>query len=562
MRPGSTRSNLSAAATFAGLWTGFAVLYLSLRSNQYTAVDGALRCLAVYWRRPPYIGSNNHLLYPADVYAWTAFLKSIGATWNSPVAFIRSVQAMNAIFGAGAAALVYLLVRRVSSSAGCAIVSAGIYGISHAVLMHAANSAEPVVGLFFSLLATMLAIEGIAGTGFIYLLSAGFTLALALANYESMVLVGPSIFLMALFLPATVNTPSDIGLTTFDPPASFKEAARRSKRLVAMGTGFLAGVALIYGGAYYSAGVDSPRAMAVKFFRMGGEPKVYGGWSLSKVVNFPIGMIGNLAAVLPQDYGGLRLLFRDRNILSLALILMIAAILIAAAAIIMPELARRRRRSGPSWAICMISAFGAAIVFFPNFYWDPIYDKLWLQPLALMVAAGGIAAGKIGGTARRALSAVAALLIASELAFNLPAAWNAHHSSTRCIEDAQAVARIIRPKDKVVADFDFVSSLWLGLYNTEPSRALLFPAESPAVSVPTLARWKDRCAAEGCVIFFIGLLNQSRKEWTAFLGNHVGVPYEALASYRSDAKPVLRFSCEEGYLRAFTPARPVGGRHQ
>jgi hypothetical protein len=50
-----------------GLLIALAILFVVLRTRQYLAVDGATRCLSVYWHASPKSGDNNHLLYLVNV---------------------------------------------------------------------------------------------------------------------------------------------------------------------------------------------------------------------------------------------------------------------------------------------------------------------------------------------------------------------------------------------------------------------------------------------------------------------------------------------------------------
>jgi hypothetical protein len=540
-----------------GVWIVFAFVYLTLRSNQFTAVDGALRSMQVYWRRPPYIGSNNHLLYPANVYAWSEFLKALGARWNSPVEFVRLIQAMNALFGAGAVALVYLLIRRMTGVNAPAMAGALIFGISHTVLMHAANSAEPVVGLFVSLAAAAIAIEGISRNKIGWLMLSGFLLALALANYESMFLIAPSLFLMAALLSGPDCMPEELPFSRLDFPSNLDEAAIRLKRAFAMAAGFFIGLIAIYGTAFHCAGIHSPHAMILRFLSMGGGRRVYGGWSISKAVNFPVGFIGNLFGILPRNYGGLRQMLKEDRFARLTLISALGAVLAATTVTIYSSLIRKAGKFAPRLTVRILLGVGAAFIFFPNVYWDPIYNKLWLQPLAVIVVFAAVLADQLEGWRYKAAAVMSALIIAGEGAINLPRAWAAHTQPTACLEDARAVANLVRPTDKVIADFDPVSTLWLSLYDDQPSRSLMFPAENPSVSLPTLRDWTNQCAMSGCRIVFINVLNQSRSTWNGFLGNRVGVPYDALDDYRLAAKPLLTFSCDQGSLREVSPESVV-----
>lgn len=554
MKPRFDFARLKLFAAFSGIWLGFAVIYLSLRTNQYTDVDGALRCLTIYWRRPPYVGPNNHLLYPANVYAWTRLLKALGFSWSGPESFIRSVQAMNAIFAAGAVALVYLLIRRLTGAGLIAIVCTLIYGTSRAVLIHATNSAEPVVGLFVSLVAAALAIEGLVRAKLSLLVFSGAGLALALANYESMFLIAPLGFVLSMIWPERSKTRGEINFDELRIPSRFNDFARRSIRGFAMGAGILIGVVAIYGSAYRAIGVTTPGQMLRRFTQMGGSPKVYGGFSLSKAVNFIVGLTGNVVAVLPPDYQGLRrLLLQDGNLTRISLMTSVGVIIFAIVVVGSLQLVPRRGRPGPSRSALTLLVGAFFCAFLPVFYWDPIYDKLWLQPLALATIVAGLASSRANGASVRIFALLAGALLIFEIIVNIPLILRGHARKTECLDDARAVAGIVRPGDKVIADFDPVSTLWAGLYNENPSRVLVFPAVRPSESISTVARWEMRCAIVGCRLLFINLLDQTEQGWQAFLGSRVGVPYQALSNYRDDSKTLLQFTCEQGSLREFLP---------
>jgi len=163
----------------------------SVTSNKYTSVDGTLNCLTVYWRRSPSLDGNNHLLYPANVLLWSHFVSLIGFHARDPIAFLHTIAAMNAVCAAGSVALVNLIVWRFTRAWKLSLFTAVGYGLSWALLVHATNSAQPVVGLFISLLATLLVTEGLAREHHALLFVGGVLLALALANYESMFLLAP-----------------------------------------------------------------------------------------------------------------------------------------------------------------------------------------------------------------------------------------------------------------------------------------------------------------------------------------------------------------------------------
>ena len=79
----------------------FLTLFLSFRSKQYTAVDGALRCLEVYHRQSIFFLGNNHLLYPANIFLWSRALDLIGLKASNVFEYLSASQAMNCTAAAG-----------------------------------------------------------------------------------------------------------------------------------------------------------------------------------------------------------------------------------------------------------------------------------------------------------------------------------------------------------------------------------------------------------------------------------------------------------------------------
>jgi hypothetical protein len=524
----------------AALWLLFSAAYILLLSNQYTAVDGALRCLTVYWHRPPFFGPNNHLLYPVNIWLWSHFAAEVGISAHNPAAFLHIAAALNAICAGGSVALVYALVRQLTDDGRISLFASLVYAMSWAVVLHATSSSEPVVGLFASLIAVLFTIAGLSRERSAPLFVGGVCLAFALANYESMFLVAPLLYLLCLVWPP--RTSSDRDHWSLLP----------LRRMLATVVGTFAGVIAIYGAAYYAMGITTPHHVLQAFFQIGGEPEVYAGFRLAKLANLPAGLVNNLIDLLPADYHGIRWLLLSGNGASAAAALCV--FVLAASALLIPaRFAAKLCRTRSTIVLAAVCCAGFLFELFPLFYWDPMYSKLWLQPLALLAVLGGVLATRINGARARRYGGLILLIIGLEIIVNLPRAVSAHFEPTKCLDDALRVTKLIGAHDKVVTDFDPVSSLWMGFYDSDPARTLLFPAVAASISLPTLERWTLECERSGCRIMFVALLDQPRHVWEAFLGEHVKVHYDALGWYRRSSRSIQQFSCEEGSLRAYEP---------
>ncbi len=247
----------------------FLFLFLALRTRAYLAVDGALRCLNVFFAGERYHG-NNHMLYPFWIGMWAKVNALLGLRASDAFQFIAMSQAMNAFLAAGCIACLYHLIRAIAGLKG-ALLGTLLFSFSTALTLHATNSAEVLPGLFFALLALVILAVGMERSNSLVLALAGGVLAVALASYEAMGTAAGAAVLVCCFWPR-----SAIGQKRFSLPW----------RLIYVGAGGLAGVILVYGAAYADQGIPF-RKMPHQFFSLGGAPEVYGGFRPSNFVNLP-----------------------------------------------------------------------------------------------------------------------------------------------------------------------------------------------------------------------------------------------------------------------------------
>ena len=179
----------------------FSLIFILLGSKQYVAVDGAVRCLDVYYSQKLFTHSNNHLLYPVNVYFWHQFLAAFGIYADGPIEYLRLTQMMNAVAAAGCLAILYCLTYAATSSRGISLGVTIGYGLSNAFFSHATNSAEPMVGLWWSFLAIGLTALALKTQRRWLLFVSGALFALAMASYQSMILLSPAAAALCLTSP-------------------------------------------------------------------------------------------------------------------------------------------------------------------------------------------------------------------------------------------------------------------------------------------------------------------------------------------------------------------------
>jgi hypothetical protein len=519
--------------TTAGLFSFFLTLYTVFRTNQYTAVDGALRCLSVFWNRHLFFDENNHLLYPVWVLLWTGLVERIGLSLSNAFEFIRMTQAFNALMAAAAIALLYSILEALTTYR-IAVLCSLVFGFSAAVVRHATNSAEPMPGLFFCLLGIRLLISGLGRDRWAHLLIGGLCFAVAMASYQAMGTIAGVGAFMCIW-SATV---------THKPNEAFRAGALG---LTWIALGGLLGVIAIYGFAYSYQQVP-PHEMVGHFLSLT-EAHVYGGLSISRILNVPMGFIRNSLGGLPGDYAGIRssLLQHPMRSIWIPFVMLELAMLSLTVALVAKALLRIGR--GSTRILGAVAGGACLLIAFPLIYWDPLYDKLWLLPLAVAAAMAAISLRPdvLPPGRRQLLGALILCLLIAQLGINVPTMVESHADATPHLSDAEDLSKRVGTGDWVVLDFDDVSALWFAFWGHDKN-VLLLPASTITQAKEWLSSSKQECANGKARIFFVGVLDQDRKTWDAFLGERVGIPYSLFDEYRTHARVLTRYPFEKSVV--------------
>jgi hypothetical protein len=500
-------------------------LFLVLGTHRYLDVDGALDCLSVYWRNKPLLGENNHLLFLSEVYAWSRLTALLGVRPQDPLAFLRSVQAMNAIFAGASLALFYVVVSRVVSNRVIGLIATIVYGFSNGFVLHATNSSQPVIGLFLSLASVAVVASGLEVSSRIRLWFGGALLIAAMASYESMVLIGPA----------------EVVLVWGWHP----DRGRRD--LAWFLGGCAAGAAGIYLPAYASSAGTSSE-MWTRFLQIGGAPQIYSGFSLSKVANVPVGLATSLVTCVPTGYAGIRALSRRRDIWTLW-----TSIVVAATA---GWMALTAFRLSSSWAglnrrrrlIIVSAAVGLLFDVFPAIFWTPVYEKLWLQPLAVIIFLSAVgwehARRERLGYTRFVPEAVLLLTI---VGLGLATAIRTHRSSTPCLDAARDLARVLGRQDLLVAGWTPTAQLYSAIL-TDGAREFDVPVTAireGAQATGLLYQRVEATRKQAGNVYFLEILDLPKSSWDAFIARS-GLQYDSLEPFRRCARPIATFSCGGG----------------
>ena len=361
------------------------------------------------------------------------------------------------------------------------------------------------------------------------MIPAGLLLALAMASYQSMVFIGVACGLVALLWPAEgEQTASRI----------------RIDRAAVLALSFLAGTLLIYGACYWLAGAHTLQQVREVFFTVPAKD-VYGGLSIAKAMNLPVGLANAVVVSIPHDYEGLRWLFRTQHFWIARTLMTVAVI----AVVFLWSSFRKAGASVPAWLrpftiACWSSlALGLGL----QFYWQPLYDKLWLQPLWILALLAFTRSAFVARLSRVSKFALAGLAVAG-VALNLGAAIHSARGPWPNFDEANRVATLIGPNDFVITDWSSVALLYGRIWAGD-ARSMDFPTTTCARVSTGLHEMEKRISAtraRGGNVYFLGTLDLTESVWEPFLGEHCGVPYASVQTYREQARTVAQFRSDGG----------------
>lgn len=517
----AARPLLAAALVFVM----FACFFLALRSSDIGAVDGAVRCLEVFRRGRIFFHENNHLLYPVNVLVWTRFLSHLGLRASNPAEFYALAQTMNCVVAAGCLAMIFYLSLSLFSSFGLALGLVLGYGFSKAFLLHATNSAEPVVGLFWSLLGMCFASILVKRGSHLSVILSALCFSLAMATYQSMIFLAPAA--IALIWQ---------GGYFRDGGAFFSRA-----RLFELGEFILTGVvacAVLFGWAYWHQGLRSPDELIGRFFAHG-DARVYLSLTMGKLLNMPVGLVRNIFPVLSY-FAGIRGLLTGPKFSLISFLLVLASTFAFLLAALRRLIAGWSSLAAPVRAATVAAAVGFAFTLIPALVWDPQYDKLWLQPLACLafLVASSRMVPDLDGRGRSPLSKVLQVLLLSGLAMNLVWLTHSHYTKTSEMSEAQRLAGVIGARDLLVGDWDEISTLY-GYGWSADGRFISFPTEAVLHGFDSVAQLREairRTQRIGGRVYFLSLLDMPRATWNSSLGARCGVPYSEMDFYREHSR--------------------------
>lgn len=511
-----------------------AAAFLALRSRDFFSVDGSLRCLSIYRSPSLQFHANNHMLYPVNVLVWTRLLAAFGFKPVDPPEFVVSVEAMNCLAAAGILAILSWLILRVTGSRALGVWIPVALGLSAAFLAQATNANEPMVAVFWSVLAIRFAVSSASGNRIWPVLVSGFLLVLAMASYRSAILLWPA---AAVILMGDVLT---------EPSGQIPTAGRWRRLAWFVAASAIAGVA-IFGWAYWWQGA-APSQFAMRFLQQQ-DARAYLSFSGAKVLNGVLGLVRNCFFVLPEFVGMRNLLAGPKR--PILLVGALCGAVVVSLIFCGYELLSSRKKLNRGQQIGALASFvGFLFSMLPVLVWDPHYGKLWLQPLICLSVLAAIALNRFikrGGWVSAA-TMTAGILFLLGVAYNL--SWAVHAREFKSYEFAQLseLEQLIGSQDFVVEDWNSLSLLY-GLLQGNRGNSLSFIDEAVAHgagAVSELDQNVARTRALGGRVFFVGLLDLPKPTWDSFLDRRCGVKYEQLGRYREAAHLEARWVTRSG----------------
>lgn len=474
--------------------------YLLFNSHCYDG-DG-LRNLPWNWGDFT-MGGNNHFLTSFWYWSWWQWVH--GCSGPSFEEKMHWLAVLNAILGALSVCLVMDLVFLQTRKHGSALLTGLLLAISAAFFYHSTQTTEPMIGLFWFLLSWRLLVSKQCSNTAVTVLSA-VCLAVSVASYQSFVLGG-------------------LGLAIL----SWSNA---KKGVTWMFTVTVVGV-FLFAGAAYGRGAENAHAVLQQIFeRPGAELSgVWGGWRLDRLPGIPMGMAQAICPWLPQPWLGWRTSGPTLSSAQLAKFFLIVFATFGAMAYVTLRLLLQKplQRS----AVAVIAIFLGGMI--APYYFDTCYYKMWLLPLAAFSVMVGCLFSIRPFVRRVAVGMCLVIFV-----WNWFAVYEKNHR--RDNPQARAVAKLeqsLRPDDLLVCDGWDHSGAFRAKNPRQPGLMLL---DFDGKNLTRLTRTFYKTWNNGGRVFFFGVLDIERHQWTLSIGKWGGWDYDMFADFRTQSRLVFRGS--------------------
>lgn len=502
----------------------FSALFMTFKSESLEAVDGAGRAFGVLDRDTPTIHGNNHMLFEVNL---DAFHKMVGVFAEDPktrMDFYKRSSLLNSLTGAAAIVLAFLIGLELMGNLRAALFGSLLTGLSISFSLHATNPNEPMPGIFLSCLALYLCLR----SNWLLIVLAGGFFAYSMACYQSMAAFGPAAAI-ALFWPKDGQS------------LRFSNTLKPALLL----TSFLLFTVLIYTWAYSQfLGISNLSEAAERFKEMHGkgDKGIWGAPTLADLVRIVHSWPTQVFALPFSGFRETYLVAEDSK-LELLKYLVLAGTTYGLMALgfvyFWSEIKMRAAGALRNFAIICSMIF---IPLLAAFYWDPHYNKLWIQPSIglLMLSSAWVDSNRIKIPWKTYyIPAFAVLLLI----------WNLKEKIIPNAIGNDELVSTLEIWDQSIPEDAAVIVEWNkeGIYFSRlfPAKRDFFYLSSEAVyssEKEVITSIHSKHDDPNKKLYFIGLLHLDEREWEPFLGDQLQLRYESFEPFRKNAERVSESS--------------------
>lgn len=450
------------------LFLGLAMWFLWLHARHY---DGDAIKNAVWNRSGPGIATVNHPYPGVWFWVWWKVGESFVATdFDSRMAWI---EALNALLGAGAAALAASSLIAFGVRLPIAVGSALLMSLTHAWFYHSTQSTEPIMAQFWMMLSVRF-LAAIPKHGVSAVIGSAAAWAIAVGAYQSYILGGLGLFWII--------------------------CRERKHILPWLITAAIIGTSLYVIAAIGSGARDVRGVIGYITHKPDGE--YWGFIRPSALLQLPFGLANALTPPWPvtRDWPGLRMGWAGLSGFEKGVTALIVGLtmLVAAAVAVL-------RVPGPAGRV----KTGLVVVFlcgmFAPFYLLPYYNKLWLLPLG----AFGLAAGLTANAYRRG-GLILGILFVLVVGRNFQQTYFQRNRLDNPINrGAIALESTIGPKDLLISDGWDASNVYNVRNPGRPNFRLIYMK----VSLENLNERMAEARKNGGKVYIFGLLEKTPEQF-------------------------------------------------
>lgn len=507
------------------------LVYSSFPSNQYTAVDGNLRCLpymnATKWQ----LHWNHHMLYPVNVMLWSRVISLLfDVKPTNPFDFIRTIELMNSFFASIGVAMFFLILKRVTSNLTISILGSCALFFSHAFIVNAVNSNEPMIGFTVGLLSIIFAYLWVSSGRIFFAFFSALSLSLSALIYQSMSLIAPAIVVF-------------VGLSSVKNGDTF---VARNVFLYLFFTG-ISFFAIYFAAHWLVYGERSLQDIVQKIFFFNAF-EIHGKLDTLKFFAAPFGLIYGFI-YLDNMRDGVRAFFSEQPlngaVLSAIALYMLTVVFFIALVYI--AFKRFKYLETEKKIYLGTSIVGFASTLFAPLYWSLTYVKILMQPVAISIAFTALIFSETYKLPNKRLSVSFRLFIAFFLITMI--FWNSNnvllkmHFQPSNLGDAKELAERLDPDSLVILDWDSdIANLYSEFYK-KPGQQVFCISHEMVMLKRDKARFIQELESEitsfknnGKKVYFLGVLEKSRSKWHYFLEERLNIDYNLFDKYRRSAK--------------------------